>query len=315
MNKVLKSIDLIVENSVHVRINRGNVDKFCKGFERKDVKNWMKYAPFDVSSLSDRKRLGFLFVFNSLSFCYWGDPKWIIDYKGKQYDGSFGMIASLGRTLEGGYPILDPIFLKNINLRETFTVLEGEGSEKIPLLEERWKILRELGDNTVRRFDGQFENIVKQGEGYALELVDVITTNFPSFNDFHDYNGRSIYFNKRAQLLVSDIIHEFGGIEGIEDLTACADYKIPQVLRREGILDYSELLSKRIDSKDNIHSGSQAELEIRANTVKAIELIKEGLQKRFPGITSKEINDYLWLLGQEKKPDDKPYHLTRTINY
>jgi len=30
---------------------------------------------------------------------------------------------------------------------------------------------------------------------------------------------------------------------------------------------------------------------------------------------SSEINDHLWLATQEKFPDDKPYHRTRTTAY
>ena len=55
---------------------------------------------------------------------------------------------------------------------------------------------------------------------------------------------------------------------------------------------------------------SEEEVEIRANTIWANELIKKELKKKIPNINSIHVNDHLWLLGQ-----CKPYHLTRTTAY
>ncbi|MBI4983696.1 hypothetical protein HZC32_03570 [Candidatus Woesearchaeota archaeon] len=43
--------------------------------------------------------------------------------------------------------------------------------------------------------------------------------------------------------------------------------------------------------------------------------MKKELKTTIPNVTSMDIDSYLWLLGQNKSPDDKPYHLTETIFY
>ncbi|MBI5398097.1 hypothetical protein HZB03_01415 [Candidatus Woesearchaeota archaeon] len=191
---------------------------------------------------------------------------------------------------------------------------------EIPLLDERLKVLNEVGSVLTRRYDADFGNFVECANGDALRLLNMIVTQFPSFNDVSMYIGKKVYFWKRAQLLVGDIFQAFdargyGDLKNVGQLTTCADYKLPQVLRRLGILEYSKDLASRIDKKIAIPKDSEKEVEIRANTIWAVEFIKQKIQERIPDIDSLHVNDHLWLAGQVKSPNDKPYHLTRTTFY
>lgn len=64
-----------------------------------------------------------------------------------------------------------------------------------------------------------------------------------------------------------------------------------------------------------IPSDSPEEVEIRANTIWAVEYMRLRIAERTPNINALMINDQLWLAGQEKRATDKPYHLTRTTAY
>ena len=150
--------------------------------------------------------------------------------------------------------------------------------------------------------------------------MNLLVQNFPSFSDISPYKEKEIYFYKRAQLLVADIYQifdgkGFGALKNVDQLTACADYKLPQILRKLGILEYSTALAEKIDSKTEILHNSLEEIEMRANTIWAVEFIKETVKKRSPQILSFEVNDHLWLATQEKFDGDKPYHRTRTTAY
>ncbi len=81
------------------------------------------------------------------------------------------------------------------------------------------------------------------------------------------------------------------------------------------ILEYTPALAQKIDSKTEIQKGSNEETEIRANTIWAVEFIKEEVKKRSPQIMSFQINDDLWLATQRSNNDNKPYHRTRIIAY
>jgi plasmid maintenance system killer protein len=67
---------------------------------------------------------------------------------------------------------------------------------------------------------------------------------------------------------------EFESLIDKDTLTAFADYKVPQILRLQNILEYDHNLEEKIVKKIEILHDSEEEIEIRANTVQAIERIK-----------------------------------------
>ncbi|MFH1657509.1 MAG: queuosine salvage family protein [bacterium] len=318
MNPILESIKPVVEKSRYVKIKEEKIREICLGFGQRDVKYWMDESGFNLSKLNDQERLNFIFVFNSINFCYWGDPKWTIEYKGRQYDGAWGMLAAIIRAVENGILILEAEYLSNLSPEDLAKILEGNIT--IPLFSERLRILRENGNILLQKYHGQFSKVIEGAGKDTLKLLELLTVDFPSLNDYGTYDGQRVLFHKRAQLAVSDVYRTFKGqglgeLKQVVQLTAFADYKIPQSLRKLGILEYAPELSTKIDNRIQLPESSPEEVEIRANTIWAIELMKRELETKIPQITSMDIDSYLWLLGQKKSSEDKPYHLTKTIFY
>jgi len=98
-------------------------------------------------------------------------------------------------------------------------------------------------------------------------------------------------------------------------LTACADYKLPQILRKLEILNYSRELAEKVDNKIELKKGCEEEIEIRASTIWTVKFIENELEKKIPKIDSLHVNDHLWLMSQNKSLGDKPYHRIRTTAY
>ncbi len=318
MNKIVESCKFVADNSEHVKINLDKIDEFCNCFNLSHIKHWIDESPFNIKDLNIKDRLHFLLFFNSISFSYWGDPKWKVQYHSEEVDGAYGMISAIARAIENGVQILDAKFLSEITKFELENILKG--NTQIPLFEERLNILRDIGTVLQEKFDGDLTNLVKQANGDAQDLVHLIIENFPSFDDTASYRGNKIYFYKRAQLLVADIVQafheeEFGMLKNISELTACADYKLPFILRRLGIFSYSDSLAYKIDNRIQIEKNSKEEVELRANTIWIIEVITQKVKSRFPKVDAIHVNDHIWLLSQDKLKDDKPYHLTRTTSY
>ncbi|MCX6787084.1 MAG: hypothetical protein NTY93_00980 [Candidatus Kaiserbacteria bacterium] len=317
MNNILESTKFVIDNSTSVKINEERIVEFSKGFEHGTTNHWLSQAPFDFSKFNQDEELRFTFIFNSLSFCYWGDPKWTIEYKGKFFDGAWGMVVALGKAIESGYPLLDFGYCANLSKNDFNKILKA--NVEIPLLEARLHILREIGTIMLQKFDGKMEYLFNEADGDALELLEVITSNFLSFHDVSKYKSRDIYFFKRAQLLTADLSQmktKRGlALKNVDQLTACADYKLPQILRRFSIFEYTPSLAEKIDNKIEISHDSIEEIEIRANTIWAVEFLKKEIKKHNPEITSMGIDDHLWLASQEKFLDEKPYHRTVTTDY
>jgi len=318
MNKVLETTKFVVDNSTSVKINQEKLAEFSKKFNHGNLPHWLSASPISYAHLSDEDKLNFLLVFNSTSFCYWGDPKWTIEYKGEKYDGSWAMVASIFRALDEGKPIFDAKYRATISRENYQEILRG--NVQIPLFEERLKITRDVASLLLEKYSGDFGKMVKSAEGDASKLLMMITSQLPCFDDTESYKGQTIYFYKRAQLLIEDINSTFAGegygeLRGLEEFTACADYKLPQSLRKLGIFSYSKDLEEKIDKLIQLPKGSPEEVEIRANTIWSVEMIKEELRKAGKNFSSMSINDHLWLMGQTKSPDDKPYHRTLTTAY
>jgi len=319
-NPVLDSAWLVASKSKHVKINSIKIKEFAKMFDRKSLKHWMEKSPFNLSGLNNDEKLAFLFTFNSISFSYFGDPKWISVHLGENGErGTWSLFVALRKARDEGALSLAPLDLMAIDKEKFSYILRGKEDVEIPLLEKRLEILREVGETVCRYHDSNFGNVVNSANRDALALLDIIVNEFPSFNDSASFEVEKIKFHKRAQLLISDIYNvfegkDYGKLENIGKLTVCADYILPMVLRHIGILEYSLELSGRVDKKILIPAGTAEEIEIRANTIIAVEMIKEKLNPKFPDITSMMLNDYFWLEGNNV-PLQIPHHLTETTFY
>lgn len=319
MNYILSSIKAVIDQCQDVKIDMIALDKVCSQIKPKDIKNLENNILADFPKFdNDKDKIAFLFVQDAINFSFWGEPKWSVTHKNKQLGGFYSLLACLNRALKQNFPILDPKYLAKISKKDLRIILKA--NIIIPFFKERQKALQELGSVIITKFSSDFTQPVKQGQTDVLKLLKIIVANFSFFNDCTIYNNKKVYFYKRAQLLINEIHNvldgkKLGEFKNIDELTSFADYKTPQVLRKFGILKYSPRLAKKVDNKIEIPASHPQEIEIRTAMVWAIELMRRKLKPKISQITSCEIDNYLWLLGQKKSPTDKPYHRTRTIYY
>ncbi|MBU1975628.1 MAG: queuosine salvage family protein [Nanoarchaeota archaeon] len=309
-NTILDSVKYVVDNSGHVKINTDMIKDHTDAVIGKGI-HWEDVAPIKIPELDKEKKIAFFVVFNALNFSYWGKPKWTIEYKGKEYDGCWGMLGALSRSIEEKQQLFDSASLKHLSEDKLNQILRG--NTEIPLFKERLQLLNEIGKIVNEKYGGKFSGLLDAADNDAFRLLELLTE-FPCFNDYIEFKGKQVFFYKKVQLAVCDL-SKFcqGNLKNINHLTAAADYKIPQILRKYRILEYSEALANKIDKKIEINPGSNQEIEIRANTVWAVELMKQAIND--PNVTATDIDHYLWIQGQKKEESDKPYHRTRTIFY
>jgi hypothetical protein len=205
-----------------------------------------------------------------------------------------------------------------MTVEELKKVLGGRGV--LPLMKERVQNLNELGHVIRSRYAGKAVQLVAAAEHSAVTLARLLANELRSFRDVATYKKEKIYFYKRAQIFASDLHSAFNGkgwgnFSDAHKLTAFADYKLPQVLRHAGILQYSKTLSEKVDNLKLLKEGSEEEIEIRAHTIWAVERIRQRLEKRGKKLSASHIDWFLWSLGQNDPYRTKPYHRTKTIFY
>lgn len=81
----------------------------------------------------------------------------------------------------------------------------------VPLADERARILREMSSTVLNTFNSSFVSLVTSANKSAVALLNILTTNFPNFQDHSIYQGHQIHFYKRAQILIGDIFGKFNG--------------------------------------------------------------------------------------------------------
>jgi hypothetical protein len=318
---VLSSCLAVVEHSKQVHIDAEAISNLLADSAHLEIPT-LSFGPapyhyFDSSAATAE----WIFLLDTVNHCFWPDvdsPTWTVHYNDEALSGYWALAASLKRAMEEGFPIHQAVTLADLDLKTLANIFRGRG--KIPLLEERLRNLRQAGQVILDRFQGSFIHVLEEAGGSATELIDLLAREFVSFNDTATYGGKKVYFYKRAQLLVHDLWCTFSGQSwgyfiDLEHLTAFADYKLPQVLRHLGILLYKTKLADLIQNLEQIPAGGPEEVEIRAATICAVEVLRRELTCQGFRVNSPQLDNWLWYLGQQDAYRALPYHRTRTIFY
>lgn len=317
---ILKSTKKVLEKAKFVSIKENNLDKISKLIKDR-FKNKISYQEIGVSFVNNTEdSLQLLFLEDVVNFCFWPDkgaPKWQVKtVDGKITSGGwYGLEACFKQGLKNNTSIFDAHHLSSISLEEGAQFFKGVDNIQIPLLKERVDNLREAGKILANKFDGKFINVIKAADYDAIKLVKLIIDKFPSFRDISVLDGKEVFFYKRAQIVAQDISYILRSsrkqLTNLDQLTAFADYKLPQILRMYGVLVYEKDLVERIDNYIEIQHDSREEIEIRSATIWSVELIHQLL----PDMKIADIDNTIWIISQDVQEKTKPYHRTRTIYY
>lgn len=343
VNGVRESCQWAVSQSKHVRIDREVLEKEIKEnpelYAREACPDW---APPDGSHFRDLSNpeltTQYIFVLDAINFCFWpaegyeydqlaGSLKQVITKNPSAFSASNLSTLTTDTLEQWLQPPPDFPLNSALTTRAAKRVKEdekGSSSPKdlcvIPQLEERARLLREIGKVLERDFKGLALNLVQSAKGSAERLVELITAHFPGFRDHSIYKGRQIFLYKRAQIFCCDIYLAFkgktvGAFTDAGKLTCFADYRLPQLMHHLGIMCYDKELETKILNKEPIVPGSEQELEIRAATVVAVEMMCEQVAKQGREIFSLQVDNLLWCRGESLLTSLPPHHRTLTIYY
>jgi hypothetical protein len=171
--------------------------------------------------------------------------------------------------------------------------------------------LNDLGRHVTNESGGRFEAVFDDAGASAEALVELLAR-WACFADTSTYDGLKLPFRKRAQIAAADL-HRAGvaRFEDLDRLTMFADNLVPHVLRLDGILRFDPELVRRINREELVEHGSPEEVEIRACAVHAVELIVAVR----PGARAVEVDQVLWLRGQQPRYKASPRHRSRCTAY
>lgn len=232
-------------------------------------------------------------------------------------------------------------FLENINpiilnIFDDARNLKAGGTFTVPNVVERVRLLNELGTALECWFSGSATEFIRTADQSADMLVHLILQAFPGFRDtaVDSKKGRWVAFYKRAQILVADLWAALGKSESGEILgvnlcsfydmhkiTTFADYRIPQLLRNLGILEYSDDLGRMVDTGSELPAFCMDELYIRSATVVSVDMLVHSVEKMLQSgkhdINAVKMDWFLWNVGEilDREGSLKNHHKVRTIYY
>ncbi len=309
-NQRLEQIKYVVDNSDDVKINKDKIYDYVDMLKVKENNHyWLnKYK----NSFSEKQLILLVFIIESINFCFWKKPYIEKDFDGHHYSRSTAMIYSLLDKSLTDKSFLNIDNLNNLTKDDLLDILGGDND--LPLIDERYNNISETINTIYNKGDKFFDELFNLKS--CMELLEYIVTNFPCFNDVSTYKGQEIYFYKRANLLVRDLFEVSfrvkNNIQNIDDLLGCADYVIPKIFRYYGLIEYSSELANIVDNDNLILHNSNFEIEIRANMIYVIELIRSELENTGVKTNSILLDNFIWVTGRNI---EGKHHLTETIFY
>lgn len=321
---VMQSIQPVTERSRFVHTDERKIAQHAAYLAYEELPIWPWRAPYLIAEDS-RKTIDFFLLLNTINFAFTDFQRHVpfqTEYRGVVWSDAEAMIACLRRALERKIPILEGAYLAEVTRPELQKIFRG--NIEMPLLDERVKILNEVGQVLSQRYQGHFYNFIEDCPPKAFDrgrgIVERLVKEFPSFNDQSPYQGRTVKFYKRAQLAVWMLYGRLRdtGLFRLNDpdqLTAFADYILPAALHLKGILRYHKKLETAILTRRLIPAHSPEEVEIRAHTIYACRRLTEEINKRRRPdrqIIVAQLDARLWT---HFHTTDWPHHLTITTAY
>lgn len=360
---VLSSCSYVTQNAKAVIIDESAVISCAKdvlltyGHPHKAVVPW-EGCNFHTQIPPSELLARYCFLVNCMNFCFWPAHKQgFFDF---EYEDLAGCLSDI---FEKQPEQVTPDFLSNVSeetIKEWFVASKWSGSQHpiglmpSPLnsIHERARYVREVGQ-LLKGFSPSstptldFIRTSLGPENNAQNLVEAIAAHLPGFRDSHVYKGRQIFIYKRAQILVADLWAAFlrlgpdsktnpCAFDNMEKLTMFADYRVPQILFKYNVLRFDEtengrVLWDRIQNGAVIAAGSEDEIEIRASTIVACNMIAKAMNKLIIESENEEITsavgdekgiikdvevDWLfWQVGEANKHLLPPFHKTETVFY
>ena len=322
---VLRSVLPVVKTSRHVETRPEGIGQ---------VADWMAYeefvfptggigGPFPLGDDPDRviDITMFIATQNFAFSDFDTGVKFEADRHGTTYSDTEAMFARVMDALDAGIPLLDGAYLADISRRDLEDIFHG--NIEMPMLDERVKILNDVGATLTESYDGKFHRFVRDcqpamyadGDGLMERLIG----EFPRFDDMSVHRGHQVRLYKLAQLALWALHIALRGhgwqVSDIEQMTAFADYIVPVALRRMGILGYTDELEADINAGVPLLRDSEEEIEIRAHTLYATALLTDAINELRPPSLQLIIPQVDYRLWKAFHATFWPHHLTQTIMY
>lgn len=206
-NPVIKSL-LPFEKQLHyISLNKGNYKQITESLHLNSSLDEFKEVGWHSQVLNPRETgdqtVRWLFTVSSLNFCFWLDNNeaYTVEVNGKTYSGYWALCAGILRGQQMGVDLTNQSYVASDaftleSLRQCFP--NTKSGREVPLLQRRFEILKEDAKVLTSRYGGDIINLITQCNNSALTLVQLVASEFPSFDDRARVNSKQTAFDVKA---------------------------------------------------------------------------------------------------------------------
>ncbi len=281
----------------HVQVNHDNIARVADVLSKSDYRIGMAtwdFPPYPDTTTSFNSMFAYFLVLDSINYMYFEVETGQVFSKGASVGA--GLVAE--RLTAHWQEISRPGYLAN--LTEATAAQLFKADVPLPALQKRVAHLRAVGAFLDAHHGENWSQWLQQFPR-ALDLALYIRRNIAGFDD---------PFVKRAQLFVGMLVGRFSarpelpaGMKNLSGMTVYADYILPMVMYRMGVLQYSKDLETHIRNGDIVPAGSREENEIRAATLIAAQQLLQALNAteryKTQPLSILALDAALWLQGGE----------------
>lgn len=196
----------------------------------------------------------------------------------------------------------------------TAAFFAGEGTlQDVP---RRIEVLRDVARSLIEHHQSSVTGLIEKAKGDAVMLRDALTATVPGYRDRPVSPVGVLPFDKLANLAVTMLAARLP-IGGTDRFPVFPDYMLPRHLRHEGVLVYSDVLARAVDSGRLLDAGSLEEMAIRWGTIHGAELLRRRLHEMGNPVSTPDLDYWLWseaVLG-DRADEMGPHHLCITEAY
>lgn len=315
-DKVRQGYKTVADMAQHVKIRTDKIAEYADSLPSKAPDNVFD-DQHHLSSADDESIAGYTLILDSVNFGSGYEPHMLAEGWNLIDNSIYYSLSTRLKKYCEEHGVVSPQDLCNFSAEDCIKIFElNENGHYCREFAGLCALsLRELGQAVAWQYGGTYMRFVEHASGKVENLVKALSK-MHHFNDVHTYQGMSIPFYKRAQITAADLhlAFEHRGIklfDDIESLTMFPDNGVPHVFRMDGILEYTPELAARIDAGEEIPSGSDEEIEIRACAGHVVELI--AAHKNMISMT---VDHILWHKGvEDARYDEKEPHRTLSQFY
>ncbi|XP_029170426.1 queuosine salvage protein-like isoform X3 [Nylanderia fulva] len=242
-NKGIKNLALEVKNYILQNYQTENLA---------EITNLTRITSDFYPDLLDHRAVDWIFVLNTLNFALW-NPRSTKQWTVNQLTGYQALCVAIKRAIDEEIPIWSPKYYTKLTQHELEMIFKSDdGETNIPLIHERLTILHEIGNILLHKYQGSFVTCVKRSKGNPLKLLNLIVTNFESYQDKSTYEKEpdELKYGSKEEIEIRS--SSMAAIDSLstEVFKMCNDYFVK---KKQTDINYTIILDNFLSDYRQVH--------------------------------------------------------------